>query len=164
VSHHALLRRRSRNLRREETAAERLIWHLLRDRRLGDLKLRRQPVIGPYIADFVCLDARLVVEIDGDTHVDPVADAKRTEDLERLGYKVIRFWNSYVYSTESAVGDMILEAVKDSALPAAEKARLEREGLFPTALQPSPQPSPADAGEGVGPLPLTRDTGEGYSR
>lgn len=131
------LQTRARELRRDQNSAERRVWQLLRDRRLAGLKFRRQRIIGPYIVDFVCLEARLVVEIDGDTHDDPEADARRTAAIERLGYKVIRFWNSYVYDPESAVGDVILQALKDSALPADEKGRLEREGLLPTALTPT---------------------------
>jgi very-short-patch-repair endonuclease len=127
-------------LRRDQTSAEAKVWYLLRDRRLAGLKFRRQRVLGPYIVDFVCMEARLVVEIDGDTHEDATADARRTAALERLGYKVVRFWNSYVYDHENAIGDMILEAVKDSMLPAAEKARLERKGYFPTALTPTLSP------------------------
>ena len=125
---------RARELRRDETNAEKLVWNILRARRLGGLKFRRQHVVGAYIADFICLPARLIIEIDGDTHDDPESDAKRTAELERAGYKVIRFWNSYVYDRESAVADMILDALHASALPAAEKARLDREGLFPRPL------------------------------
>jgi len=86
----------ARELRRDETNAEKLVWEMLRARRLGGLKFRRQHVLGRYIADFVCLSARLVIEIDGHTHNDLESDAKRTADLERAGYRVIRFWNSYV--------------------------------------------------------------------
>ena len=111
---------RARELRRDQNEAERRVWHLLRDRRLGGLKFRRQHVLGRYIVDFVCLEAKLVIEIDGDSHVDvPLADANRTAVLERLGYRVIRFWNSYVFDPESSIGDMILEAVKGRPHPEA---------------------------------------------
>ena len=103
---------------------------------MGGLKFRRQHVLGNYIADFVCLPARLVIEIDGDSHEHPESDAKRTADIERAGYRVIRFWNSYVYDHETAIADMILEALRESALPASEKARLERERYF--SGRPSP--------------------------
>jgi 5-methyltetrahydrofolate--homocysteine methyltransferase len=68
----------------------------LRGKRLAGLKFRRQHVVGNYIADFVCLPARLIIEIDGDTHGDDeaaITDAKRTAEMERSGYRVIRFWD-----------------------------------------------------------------------
>jgi len=96
--------------------------------------------LGKYIADFVCIPARLVVEIDGETHGDDsqLSDAKRTEVIERAGYRVIRFWNDYVLNdSDGGVADTILEALRKSALPASEKARLVNEGFVP-----SPRPSP----------------------
>ena len=131
---------RARELRRTQTAAETRVWRLLRDRRLAGLKFRRQYVIGGHIVDFVCLAARLVIEIDGATHEDVEADAIRTAAIERAGYTVIRFWNSYACDRESAMADMILDALRRSALPKSEKDRLERERLFPT---PQRSPSPA---------------------
>ena len=78
---------RARELRANKNSAERRIWSMLRGRRLAGLKFRRQHVIGNYVADFVCLSARLVIEIDGDTHDEEaqVRDARRTEDIERAG-------------------------------------------------------------------------------
>jgi very-short-patch-repair endonuclease len=134
---HKLIKQRARDLRQDGNNAERQVWRLLRDRRLGGLKFRRQHVLGKYIVDFVCLSARLVIEIDGDTHDDPEADARRTSALEEMGYRVIRFWNSYIYDPESAAADMILDALRSSALPQAEKERLDREGLIPTPLTPA---------------------------
>ena len=125
---------RARELRRNQAAAERCVWRLLRDRRLGGLKFRRQHVIGGHIVDFVCLTARLVIEIDGATHEDVEADAIRTSEIERAGYTVIRFWNAYVYGRESAITDMILDALRLSALPQSEKDRLDRQRMFPTPL------------------------------
>ena len=86
-------------------------------------------MIGKYVADFVCLPARLVIEVDGDTHGSDEAelkDAKRTEEIERAGYRVIRFWNDYVLNeTDGGVVETILEALMNSALSPAEKARLK---------------------------------------
>jgi len=125
---------RARELRRNQTAAEARVWRLLRDRRVGGLKFRRQCVIGGHVVDFVCLEARLVIEIDGATHEDVKADAVRTAEIERAGYTVIRFWNAYVYDRESAITDVILDALRLSALPQSEKDRLDRERMFPTPL------------------------------
>ncbi|TMG44153.1 MAG: endonuclease domain-containing protein [Chloroflexi bacterium] len=90
--------RRAKKLRANQNSAEQRVWSILRARRLAGLKFRRQHVLGKYIADFVCIPARLVVEIDGETHGDDsqLSDAKRTEVIERAGYRVIRFWNDYV--------------------------------------------------------------------
>jgi very-short-patch-repair endonuclease len=109
------------------------LWSFLRAGRLAGLKFRRQHVLGQYIADFVCIPARLVIEVDGDTHGGEFEayDARRTEAMERAGYRVIRFWNTYVLEdTEGGVTEVILEAIRTSELPAAEKARLEAVGYF----------------------------------
>ena len=138
---------RARELRRNQNSAEARVWHLLRDRRLAGFKFRRQRVLGPYIVDFVCIEARLVVEIDGDTHVDPHKDAMRTTAIERLGYKVIRFWNAYVYDRESAIGDMILDALREAMRPSPRPSPLTGRGRWP-----APDPVPL-RGEGEGPHP-----------
>jgi very-short-patch-repair endonuclease len=127
------LLRRAREFRREQTAAEERMWWLLRGRELAGLKFRRQHVVGGYIADFVCIGARLVIEIDGATHGDEEAerDAKRTKEFEKAGYSVIRFWNDDVLNDrDGGVAEVILEAVRTSALLDSEKARLIAEGLI----------------------------------
>jgi very-short-patch-repair endonuclease len=70
---------------------------------MGGFKFRRQHPLGTYIADFICLKARLVIEVDGDTHANDerqALDAKRTEYVEKLGYRVIRFWNQDVLTAD----------------------------------------------------------------
>src|SRR6202521_6410291 len=94
-----LMLERAQQLRMTANTAEKRMWSIIRAKRLAGLKFRRQHVIGKYVADFVCLPARLVIEVDGDTHGSDEAelkDAKRTEEIERAGYRVIRFWNDYV--------------------------------------------------------------------
>jgi very-short-patch-repair endonuclease len=82
---------RARRLRRTSGDAERKFWSRTRNRRLGGFKFKRQVPLGPYIADFVCPEARLIVEIDGDQHAEAVAyDRARTRYLELCGYAVIR--------------------------------------------------------------------------
>jgi very-short-patch-repair endonuclease len=133
---------RAQQLRTSSTPAEGRMWSMLRAKRLAGLKFRRQHVVGNYIADFVCLPARLVIEVDGDSHGDDDAalrDAKRTEEIERSGYRVIRFWDDYVLNdTEGGVHNAILEALLASALPQTEKARLTRDFF----LDPLPDPLP----------------------
>ena len=105
---------RAKTLRREGTDAERILWKRLRGRHLANHKFRRQHPIGPYIVDFVCLEQRLVVEIDGSQHaVEQGRDAKRTAWLEAEGYRVLRFWNNEVLENLSGVFVTIERALVD---------------------------------------------------
>jgi very-short-patch-repair endonuclease len=134
--------KRAQELRTSSTPAERRMWSMLRAKRLAGLKFRRQHVVGNFIADFVCLRARLIVEVDGDSHGDDEAvlrDTKRTEEIEGLGYRVIRFWDDYVLNDrDGGVHDAILDALMASALPVAEKSRLTKDFF----LDPLPDPLP----------------------
>jgi very-short-patch-repair endonuclease len=79
-------------LRRNQTDAERVLWFRLRDRRLAGLKFTRQVPIDRFVVDFVCKDAKLIIELDGGQHdEDRARDADRTEVLEAMGYLVLRF-------------------------------------------------------------------------
>lgn len=77
------------------TDAERRLWYALRNRRFEGWKFRRQVSLGPYVVDFLCHSARLIVEVDGGQHSAEV-DARRTAFLASQGYRVIRFWNNEV--------------------------------------------------------------------
>lgn len=98
-------------LRQNMTEAEARLWAHVRGRRLSDLKLRRQVPIGPYVVDFLCVEQRLIVEVDGSQH-DEVVDATRTASLEKSGYRVIRFWNADVLARTQDVLATILAEVK----------------------------------------------------
>lgn len=88
---------RARRLRNDSTDAERRLWRFLRRQQLGGHKFRRQYPLAGYIADFVCVPVRLVVELDGGQHLDALAyDQWRTEALQREGYRVLRFWDDDV--------------------------------------------------------------------
>ena len=88
---------RERSLRRQQTEAERVLWQHLRDRRLLGCKFRRQHRIDRFYPDFVCLQARLIIELDGSQHLDQQTyDEARTRCLQQLGYRVIRLWNDDV--------------------------------------------------------------------
>ncbi len=103
---------RARQLRRHATEAETRWWQHLRGRRLGHQKFRRQVWIGPFIADFLCMDAMLVVEVDGSQHIGDVAyDADRTAYLANKGYRVIRVWNNDVMQRIDDVLAAILSAL-----------------------------------------------------
>ena len=99
---------RARKLRRDASEAESLLWRHLRSRQLSGYKFRRQHVIEPYIVDFVCLSAQLIVEVDGRQHSEQKAyDAQRTRKLESMDYRVIRFWNHEVLNKLPAVLEQI---------------------------------------------------------
>ncbi len=88
---------RERSLRRLQTEAERKLWQHLRDRRLLGYKFRRQHRIDRFFPDFICLQARLIVELDGSQHLDQQTyDDARTQHLQQSGYRVIRLWNDDV--------------------------------------------------------------------
>jgi len=102
---------RARELRRDKTRAEAHLRNSLRAHRLGGWKWKRQLPFGPFFLDFACVDARLVVEVDGGQHADQVDyDARRTAYLERAGWRVLRFWNSAVLTNRDGVCLTILEA------------------------------------------------------
>jgi very-short-patch-repair endonuclease len=104
---------RARQLRREMTDAERLLWFLLRNRRLSGCKFRRQHPIGPYIADFVCLHHWLIVEADGGQHAEARlhADETRTTWLEAQGWRMIRFWNGDILQRQNDVLEAIVREI-----------------------------------------------------
>ena len=98
----------ARSLRRQMTDAESILWYHLRDRRLGGFKFRRQLVIGPYIVDFACIEAMLIIEADGGHHGEQRdSDRVRTQYLESFGYRVLRFWNDQILKETPAVLECI---------------------------------------------------------
>jgi very-short-patch-repair endonuclease len=103
-------RRNAKQLRSDQTDAERKFWRNVRGRGFAGFKFRRQYPIEPYIADFVCLEIRLIVELDGGQHAEEharVYDDKRTAYLESKGFRVRRFWNVDVLTNM----DGVLEAL-----------------------------------------------------
>ena len=98
-------------LRRDQTDVEQRLWLAVRARRLDGLKFRRQATVGPFIVDFLCHEAALVVELDGGQHGDKV-DAARTRYLEQQGLKVLRFWNNEVIGNMEGVLETVLTAAR----------------------------------------------------
>ena len=99
----------ARELRRCGTDAERALWALVRDRRLGGYKFRRQVPLGPYVVDFLCREERLIVELDGGQHQDRTGyDAERTAWLSAMGFEVVRLWNNEFLEDTHAAGGHIL--------------------------------------------------------
>jgi very-short-patch-repair endonuclease len=105
--------RYARDLRKNATDAERLLWSRLRRRQMDDFKFRRQHSVGPYICDFACLEARLVIELDGSQHVDQSDyDFRRDCFLRSKGFRVLRFWNNDVLSQTGGVVETIFQALR----------------------------------------------------
>jgi very-short-patch-repair endonuclease len=120
---------RARTLRRQATDAEALLWRHLRARRLDGLKFRRQHAIGPFIADLVCDECKLIVEADGGQHQEQAAaDERRTAWLEARGYQVLRFWNNDILMNPAGV----LEEI--------HRVALGRIALLNAAPHPNPLP------------------------
>ena len=106
----------ARVLRQRSTDAETALWLALRDRRLAEHKFRRQHPIGSYIVDFVCISAKLVVEVDGGQHATQAkADGARTAYLNEKGFEVIRFWNNEVFENLEGVLETILQRLKEDS-------------------------------------------------
>jgi very-short-patch-repair endonuclease len=108
--------RRARELRRLSPTAERILWARLKNRGLHGAKFVRSAPIGPYFADFACRAAKLVVEIDGETHSteeEIARDSRRTAFLQAEGYRVLRFANQQVYENVAAVLDAITCALAE---------------------------------------------------
>jgi very-short-patch-repair endonuclease len=111
---------RARDLRRTMTLPEVLLWQQIRARRLDGIRFRRQHPIGPYILDFFCEDARLAVEVDGESHSQAEAvehDNRRTEWLNARGISVVRIPARDVLSELAAVVDHIQRQVRDQPPP-----------------------------------------------
>ena len=120
-------------LRREMTDAERKLWSVLRNRRLEGAKFRRQQPIGPFIADFVCQERRLIVEADGGQHADALTDDRRSAFLESKGYRVLRFWNNDIMNNLDGVAEVIAIALST-----------------PHPAQAAPESPSPSRGEGIG--------------
>ena len=117
-----ILKERARQMRANPTPAEQKLWLALRANRFENQQFTRQTIIAPYIVDFASKAARLIIEVDGDTHfAEDRYDARRTEFLESLGYHVIRFANPDVMGNIEGELSMIAQALHET---------------------PSPQPSP----------------------
>ena len=126
------LLRNAKALRKNQTEAELRLWYHLRTHRFEGAKFKRQKPVGPFIVDFVCLEYRLVVELDGGQHAEDVDyDARRDAWLAAQGYRVLRFWNNQVMQELPAVLERISEAMAVSG------------GRLPSPPAPLPQ-----AGEG----------------
>jgi very-short-patch-repair endonuclease len=111
-------RDRARALRHEMTEAERSLWRILRSRQIERHAFRRQVPFGRYIADFVCHQARLVIEVDGGQHEpSSLRGAERSRFLKSQGYWVLRFWNHEILENPDGVHAMIVEHLRHHPHP-----------------------------------------------
>ncbi|MEZ0167715.1 endonuclease domain-containing protein [Microvirga sp. TS319] len=134
-------RESAKQLRSNTTGPEQMLWRALKSIPVYGSHFRRQVSIGPYVADFVCLKARLIVELDGGHHADDavaVKDECRTRWLESEGYRVIRFWNVELIENMPGVLDTIYAGLYGS--PQSEAVAL------PTPPRPDGRPSPSRGG------------------
>ena len=102
----------ARELRRDMTEAESKLWRLLRSRRLAHVKFRRQVPLGPWIADFVTFEHKVIVEADGSQHAESERDKARDLDLAARGFRILRFWNNDILARPEAVLEQILDAIR----------------------------------------------------
>jgi len=105
----------ARKLRRNSTDAETRLWYHLRNRGLLGFKFRRQAKIGRHVADFLCEEAKLIVELDGGQHAGSASDPARTAALEAAGYLVLRFWNHDVLGNTDGVLEEIARTLRLSS-------------------------------------------------
>jgi very-short-patch-repair endonuclease len=112
-------------LRRRPTDAEKRLWRYLRGKQLEGFKFRRQEPIGNYMADFVCYEKRIIVEVDGSQH-GKEKDSERDQWFEGQGFKVLRFWNNEVLKNTQGVLEAITKALLDSTSPNPSDRSTER--------------------------------------
>jgi very-short-patch-repair endonuclease len=125
------LRDRAKALRRNMTDAERVVWYGLRAHRFHGASFRRQTPIGPYIVDFVCCAAKLIIEVDGGQHFEPghiAYDERRSAYLAARGYCVLRFSNLDVMNNKSGVLEAIAAVIERSKSPLPSPPPQAREG------------------------------------
>jgi very-short-patch-repair endonuclease len=108
-----VIRQRAREMRTNPASAEKLLWSKLRRRNIGSAKFRRQHPLYGCIVDFCCIEHRLVIEVDGDSHAERAGyDAWRTEQLGEHGFRVLRFFNDEIHHNLSGVMEAIWQAVQ----------------------------------------------------
>ena len=135
----------ARQMRAEATEAEQRLWLHLRNQQLG-FKFRRQHRIAGYIADFVCVERKLVVEADGGQHLRQTDyDHERTKVLQAAGYRVLRFWNHEILGNTDAVMDAIWHALHNASVQPTHGLTTRGKGH----RSPHPGPSPRRRGEGA---------------
>jgi len=107
---------KARELRKNSTDAERVLWQQLRAHQLVGYKFRRQQPMGRYIVDFVCFEKHVIIELDGGQHAEQVvSDAERSAWLQSQGFRVLRFWDHEVLTDVETVTEVILRECEREA-------------------------------------------------
>ena len=137
---------RASTLRHNMTEAEKRVWQILRLNRMKGYKFRRQVPIGRYIADFVCHESRLIVEIDGGQHDrSSPREAERSRLLQNEGYRILRFWNNDVLAsldgTHETIADEPGRSTPTQTLPLEGRGPFSGLGAQPETFRPDEQPS-----------------------
>jgi 5-methyltetrahydrofolate--homocysteine methyltransferase len=146
----------AKSMRKNPTEAENILWQELRNRKVKNLRFRRQHPMGYTIPDFVCIQKKLIIEVDGGYHDEPgmiLADQERGAYFEKVGYTVLRFTNEQVRSATSEVVDKITEAVnrlpdRKHTFPLEEIAQQFPAEVASASVAPSPATAVGRAGEG----------------
>src|SRR6266853_474097 len=139
-------RRTAKQLRDKVTGAEDLLWRRLRRFPISGTHFRRQVPIGPYVADFACMAARLIIEVDGSHHGEgdtKKRDGERSQWIEADGYRVIRFWNNEVTQTAAGVLDVFYAALYGSRKSEPAPLKHARRRDHPTPARSARRPSPS---------------------
>jgi very-short-patch-repair endonuclease len=109
---------KAKDLRKNQTEAEQRIWSHLRLKQMGGFKFRRQHPIGKYSVDFVCLEKRLIIEVDGGQHDEQrTYDANRDAWLTSQGFRILRFWNNQIFKELDSVKETIFETLTPCGPP-----------------------------------------------
>jgi len=120
----------ARELRKSMTDAERKLWRGLRLRQMHGYKFRRQFQLGNYIVDFVCLEARLIIEVDGGQHADEIyGDVQRDAWLKSQNFRVLRYWNNQVLTELDAVLEDIARELEEHPTPPSRPSPVKGEGV-----------------------------------
>ncbi len=112
-----IIKEAARELRKELTPAEKILWKYLREKQLDGHKFRRQQTIGKFIADFICFEKRLIIELDGEVHLSQKErDSERDDYLKGSGFKVVRFLNGEIEKDIEGVLNKIQEKLDEPPL------------------------------------------------
>jgi very-short-patch-repair endonuclease len=140
----------AQRMRTDATAAEARLWQHLRRHPMIGSHFRRQVVIGPYIADFACMAAKLIIEVDGSQHGEDAGAARdiaRTKHLEAEGYRVLRYWNNDVFTNiDSVLNDIHSALCSSKDDPPRLKHERRRKSAHTTPASFARRPSPSRGG------------------
>ncbi len=110
-----MLKDNARDLRKKMTESERALWSLLRRKQIEGYRFRKQVPVGKYIVDFACLEARLIIEVDGGQHDESASDVERDAWLKAQNFRVLRFWNNDVLKNPEGVMQIVVKVLESKS-------------------------------------------------